>query len=97
MGTGSQYFERSLASIERIQKAPDADKLIEAFSSAVASFGYEYFCIVATPSAPKQKFGEKLLLKKWPQPWYQQYAPCLCLFAQTASFVSMVDCKSTEG
>lgn len=74
MGTRSQYFETSLVSIEHIQKAPDADKLVEAFSNALANFGYEYFCIVATPAAQKQKFGEKLLLKKWPQPWYQQYA-----------------------
>lgn len=94
MGAKNQYFENALEAIETIQRAPTSDGLAEAFSRSLANFGYEYFCIVSKPMAEKQKFGEKLLLKRWPQPWYQQYAETSLHFHDPVSTYSRKQIQS---
>ncbi|WP_424631830.1 LuxR family transcriptional regulator [Bradyrhizobium sp. SYSU BS000235] len=67
------YFDGALDTLERIRTAEGLSALSEVLNSAFSRFGYESFCVVAAPTAGQQKFSDKLLLRKWPRGWYEQY------------------------
>ncbi len=67
------YFNNALDAIERIRNVDGLSALSDVLTSAFSRFGYESFCVVAAPTANQQKFSDKLLLRKWPKGWYEQY------------------------
>lgn len=69
----SRYFRSVLDSIAVFERADSQAVLAKKVASAVASFGYEYYCFM-TPSGVQQKaFTEKVLMQNWPRGWFQQY------------------------
>jgi LuxR family quorum sensing-dependent transcriptional regulator len=67
------YFTSALETIERVRTVDGLSELSEILSSAFSGFGYDSFCIVAAPTAGQHRFSDKLLLRKWPKGWYEQY------------------------
>jgi LuxR family quorum sensing-dependent transcriptional regulator len=68
-----RYFQTALDAIEQFDHAETSSALCKQLAKAVASFGYQYVCVISAPTAQQRSFDEKVLLNGWPRGWFEQY------------------------
>jgi LuxR family transcriptional regulator, quorum-sensing system regulator BjaR1 len=68
-----RYFQIALDAIEQFDHAETSSVLCKQLAKAVSSFGYQYLCVVSTPTAQQRAFDDKVLLNNWPKGWFEQY------------------------
>jgi LuxR family quorum sensing-dependent transcriptional regulator len=67
-----QHFNSALSAIEHIAVADSTSAVGDVVAGLAASFGYNHACFLAT-TAYKQPFEDRVLLKRWPKSWAEQY------------------------
>jgi len=58
--------------IEMLDKLPTAQEVMSAMESRLSLFGFENFIVTGLPN-PKEKFEHVVILRKWPEGWFEIY------------------------
>lgn len=67
------HADEAFTFIENLDAIPTADGVIDAMQRSFSLFGFENFIITGLPH-PKERFEQVVLIRKWPQGWFEIYA-----------------------
>ena len=68
-----RHFDRVVGSIAHFRNSRSPAALTECIRNAAAAYGYSSFVIAAAPKLARNEFDRLVLLRHWPEAWFEQY------------------------